>query len=273
MAREKPSRGATLKKPAIPLRIRIRLQLQEWRRRHRGVLGATFALVVLAVASIGAWYARQGLQQVATHFPIHQVNVTGELHYVDRSALSQALTPFLRENFFEIDLLAVQQKMEMFTWIDQAQVRKEWPHTLTIALGERVPVANWGKNQFLSQKGEIFFAEHVQPNPNLPTFIGMAEQAPLIAEHYIKMQSVLRDAGLSIQALEMTDRVSCTLQLRNGVSLVIDEKNSLEKLKRFAALYQLFSDEQRQQLLRVDLRYENGLAIKWKKGDGDTNAA
>ena len=71
----------------------------------------------------------------------------------------------------------------------------------------------------------------------------------------------------------MTDRVSSTLQLRNGLSLIIDEKNSLEKLKRFTELYQLFSEEQRQQLLRVDLRYENGLAIKWKKGDGDTNAA
>jgi cell division protein FtsQ len=64
-----------------------------------------------------------------------------------------------------------------------------------------------------------------------------------------------------------------TVKLAGGLTLVIDEKESLEKLQRFTAVYRLFSEEQRQQLLRVDLRYENGLAIKWKKGDGDTNAA
>lgn len=273
MAREKVSRGATPKKPKVPVGTRLRVAVYEWRLRHRAALHVFSGLFVLGSVAVGGWYAQQGMLHLFERFPIQQVNVTGELHYVDQAALSAALKPALAENFFAIELANVKQTMEKFTWIDHADVRKEWPHTLNIALQERVPVANWGKKQFLSAKGEIFFAENVQPNPNLPTFIGMAEQAPLIAEHYVKMQSVLRDAGLSIQALEMTDRVSCTLQLRNGVSLVIDEKDSLEKLKRFTALYQLFSEEQRQQLLRVDLRYENGLAIKWKKGDGDTNAA
>ncbi|MFZ5605301.1 MAG: cell division protein FtsQ/DivIB [Pseudomonadota bacterium] len=273
MAKEKASRGATPKKPKVPLGTRLRVGLREWRARHRTALNACAGLVVLSGVATGGWYLQQGMQQVFERFPIQQVSVMGELHHVDRAALSAALQPYMEDNFFAIELEKVKETMESFTWIDHAEVRKEWPHTLKVELIERVPVANWGKKQFLSAKGEIFFAENVQPNPNLPTFIGMAEQAPLIAEHYVQMQSVLRNAGLSIQTLEMTDRVSSTLLLRNGLSLVVDEKNSLDKLKRFTELYQLFSEEQRQQLLRVDLRYENGLAIKWKKGDGDTNAA
>jgi len=273
MAKEKVSRGATPKKPPIPAGTRVRMAAADWRNRHRAALQVISVLTVLGCVATSGWYLRQGVLHAFSHFPIQQVSVMGELTHVDRAALGAALQPYMEDNFFAIDLDAVRETMESFTWIDSADIRKEWPHTLKVTLNERVPVANWGKKQFLSAKGEIFFAENVQPNPNLPTFIGMAEQAPLIADHYVRMQSVLRVAGLSIQTLEMTDRVSCTLQLRNGLSLIIDEKNSLDKLKRFTELYQLFSEEQKQQLLRVDLRYENGLAIKWKKGDGDTNAA
>lgn len=273
MAKDIRSRGATPKQPALPWRQRASHALAQQREQHRATLMAIAIAGVVGAISAGGWYLKAATGELSERFPIQRIAIMGDLEHVDTNALQAALHPYMEDSFFSVDLSEVRQTTESMAWIDYASVRKEWPNTLVVSLQERIPVANWGKNQFLSAKGEIFFAEHVQPNPNLPTFIGMADQASLIARHYVQMQAVLKDAGLTIQALEMTDRVSMTLKLNGDMSLVVDEKESLEKLQRFAAVYQLFTEEQRQQLLRVDLRYENGLAIKWKKGNGDTNAA
>jgi cell division protein FtsQ len=197
----------------------------------------------------------------------------GELKYVEKPKLQAALSLYMADSFFTVDLDEVKQTAESMTWIDFADAKKEWPDTLTVFLKERVPVANWGKSEFLSVKGEIFSAEHVQPDVKLPTFIGKPDQAIAIAERYSEMQKVLNVVGLSVNRLELEDRISWQAQLDNGLLIVVDDKDSLEKLKRFTRLYALFSDEQKLKLSRVDLRYENGLAIKWKKDDGDTDAA
>ena len=267
------SRGATINKPAIPLRQKVSQALARKRAQIRFGFQILSVSGVLAASATGAWYLWHAAGDIAGQFPIQRINILGELKHVERAQLETRLRPYMEENFFSVNLVDVKETTKSSEWIERVDVRKEWPDTVIISLAERVPVANWGKNQFLSRNGEIFFAEHVQPKANLPTFIGMADQAALIAQHYVQMQEVLKDAGLTIKVLEMTDRVSMTLQLADEMTLIVDEKESLEKLRRFVAVYQLFAEEQKQQLLRVDLRYENGLAIKWKKGNGDTNAA
>jgi cell division protein FtsQ len=216
---------------------------------------------------------RQLMHDWFEHYPIQKINIVGELKNVDQSVLKSTLSPYIADSFFTVDLQNIKQTAESLAWIDYADAKKEWPNTLVVYLKERTPVANWGNKQFLSVKGEIFSAEHVQPDANLPTFIGRQDQAVAIAERYSKMQEILQEIGLSVSSLELEDRISWKAQLNNGLMLVVDEKDSVEKLKRFTTLYPLFTEQQKQQLFRVDLRYENGLAIKWKKDDGDTNAA
>ncbi len=227
---------------------------------------------LLLLASI-VLAGRVALYRWFDRYPIQKITVMGSLQYVDQQVLQAALSPYMVENFFTVDLENVKETAESLTWIDHADAKKEWPNTLLVFLQERVPVANWGKSEFLSVKGEIFSAEHVQPDVNLPTFIGKPDQAAVIAERYSKMQEILREVGLSVRTIELEDRISWKAQLDNGLMLVIDDKDSMEKLKRFTRLYAMFTEQQKQQLFKVDLRYENGLAIKWKNNDGDTDAA
>jgi len=229
-------------------------------------------LVALALVSVAVLYGRNAVQGWFERYPIQKITVLGELNHVDKNVLQSALSPYMADNFFTVNLDEVKQTAESLTWIDYADAKKEWPNTLTVYLRERIPVANWGKTQFLSAKGEIFSAEHVQPDLKLPTFIGKSDQAVAIAERYSKMQKVLNRVGLSVSSLELEDRISWKAQLDNGLLLVVDDKDSLQKLERFTRLYSLFNDEQKQKLSRVDLRYENGLAIKWKKDDGNDAA-
>ncbi len=244
-----------------------------WVLKNQDSVRLISALVACFALFVALWFGQLLLNKWFDRYPIQKIQIVGELNNVDRSVLKAALTPYVSENFFTVDLDKLKETAESLTWIDYADAKKEWPNTLVVELQERIPVANWGKKHFLSTKGEIFLAENVQPKANLPTFIGREEQAAVIAERYTKMQKILSEIGLSVVTLQLADRVSWNAQLDNGLVLVIDEKNSLDKLKRLTALYPLFSEQQKQQLLKIDLRYENGLAIKWKKNDGDTNAA
>lgn len=240
---------------------------------NRDALRMVLLVMALLLLASVVLAGRVAMYRWFDNYPIQRITVMGELQHVDQKVLQAALSPYMVENFFTVDLEKIKETTESLTWIDFADAKKEWPNTLIVYLQERVPVANWGKSEFLSVKGEIFSAEHVQPDVNLPTFIGKPDQAVEIAERYTKMQEILREVGLSVKTIELEDRISWRAQLDNGLMLVVDDKDSMEKLKRFTRLYAMFTEQQKQQLFKVDLRYENGLAIKWKKDDGDTDAA
>lgn len=226
--------------------------------------------VVLVAGGLGFFY---GTEELFGRYPIQKVRVVGELKYVDKMQIKQQLAPFVNNNFFEVQLGKVQQSAESLSWIEQADAKKEWPNTLVVTLVERIPVAIWNSTQLLSKKGEVFSADGVQVDSSLPIFIGSEEQISLIADRFSEMQTILFQVGRSITALKLEDRFSWKAELDDGLTLIIDEKDSLEKLKRFVVLYQLLSDEQKRNLLSVDLRYENGLAIEWKKVNHGSNAA
>ena len=240
---------------------------------NRDALRLVLLVMALLVLASVVLAGRVVMYRWFDRYPIQRITVMGEIQHVNQQVLQAALSPYMVENFFTVDLKKIKETTESLTWIDYADAKKEWPNTLIVYLQERVPVANWGKSEFLSVKGEIFSAEHVQPDVNLPTFIGKPDQAVAIAERYTKMQEILREVGLSVRTIELEDRISWKAQLDNGLMLVVDDKDSMAKLKRFTRLYAMFTEQQKQQLFKVDLRYENGLAIKWKKDDGDTDAA
>ncbi len=229
-------------------------------------------LVMLIIA--GGWVGlSRSLHDLLERFPVEKIVVMGEVKYINPDQLRDNLTPYMSENFFTVDLKQLKKTTEALSWIDYADARKEWPGTLIVLVKERVPVAYWGNEHLLSSNGEIFLAKNVQPEQDLPRFIGRPEQVALIAERFYKMQSILKDINLSISELRLADRVSWEAKLNNGLKLIIDEKNSLAKLERFTRLYHQFTEDQKRQLSSVDLRYENGLAIKWKADHVNRNAA
>ena len=144
---------------------------------------------------------------------------------------------------------------------------------MVIKVEERVAVANWGKDQLISQHQEIFSSDEIKRLDQLPTFYGIDEYAPLMVDRFNEVQSELEPLGLSVKTLELEDRFSWRLTLDDGLRLVVDEHDFMKKLARFVELYQKMPSIDRSYIEQADLRYENGLAIKWKKKDGNSDAA
>ena len=213
------------------------------------------------------------LESVFSSFPIKAVKVSGTFHHLNEKKLQKTLVNHLTANYFNVNLQEVREAAEALPWIEKAWVKKEWPDSVVIKVEERVAIANWGKDQLVSQHQEIFSSDEVKRLDQLPTFYGIDEYAPLMVNRYNEMMSALQPLGLKVKTLQLEDRFSWHVTLNDGLRLVIDEVDFMDKLERFAQLYQKMSEGDRPFIEKADLRYENGLAIKWKKKDGNSDAA
>ena len=73
---------------------------------------------------------------------------------------------------------------------------------------------------------------------------------------------MLRSVDLHVVALRWQDR-SWLLTLNDHMQVRVDDASRIMKLLRFAELYPELKQQERP-IERVDLRYEKGLAVKWR---------
>jgi len=221
----------------------------------------------------GLFFGNTLINQFFSSYPIKTVKVIGEFRFIERQKLEKVLNIYLTDNFFQVDLDNVKEKAEALPWIEQAWVKKSWPDTVELKLQERKPLAKWGKGQLISERKEIFDGERVNQLGVLPVLYGADDYASLVVDRYLEMKSLFATVGLDIKTIELEERFSWRVALSEGITLVIGEERCLEKLKGFVGLYQKMPEVDRPYIKQVDLRYDNGLAIKWKKKNGNSNAA
>jgi cell division protein FtsQ len=90
------------------------------------------------VMAVGWWLMR------TPAFNIGRIVVEGELVHNNAVTLRANVAPVLKGNFFTVDLKAAQHAFEQVPWVQEAQVRREYPNGLRVALKEHVAEAFWG---------------------------------------------------------------------------------------------------------------------------------
>mgnify|MGYP006203396805 FL=1 len=142
---------------------------------------------------------------------------------------------------------------------------RRWPDGIRIHVREKQPVARWGQVGLISSRGELFAPGAAGGMEGLPVLFGPATKSVHVMEQYRAMNTILRGLGMTIVELELTERMSWFLRLDNGIRLVIDQVDTIEKLQRFAYLYERQLKPDVDNIASIDLRYRNGVAVGWKE--------
>lgn len=250
--------------------VKVRKKAATEERNHKKQIAF---LLALSLCLLTIFAGPMILENAFKRFPITQVKVAGTFHHLNEKKLQKTLVKHLTANYFNVNLQDVREAAEALPWIEKAWVKKEWPGTVAIKIEERVAIANWGKGQLISQNEEIFTSDEIAHLETLPTLLGIDEYAPLMVNRYNEVKSELEPLGLTVKAMKLEDRFSWHVTLNDGLRLVIDEADFMKKLERFVELYRKMPSTDRPYMEQADLRYENGLAIKWKKKDGNSDAA
>lgn len=254
-------RGASRMVAREPLSVRLpRVDLGLLKR-----LAWPFLLLGLG---IGTYQLAERLLPYADR-PIARIAVQGELAYISQETIQQRIEPYASASFFSVDLDGIRAELESMPWVAHAQVRRVWPDQIQVKLEEQLPIARWGDEALLNNQGRAFAPSEVAAYPDLPQLFGPRRAQRRVMQQYQVLSQMLRPMGFSIARLELRERGSWFLSTApdaagQSIDLLIGRDQVMEKMRRFATVYDKALKEQISNITRVDLRYANGLAVAWR---------
>ncbi len=227
-------------------------------RRWRRWTGIGMLIVLLGIAG---WSVQRALEP--GRFPLRQVQFQGQLSYLDREELRQLIIDQLGRNFFQLDLVALRQRLLAHPWIAGASLRRDWPDGLEVKLSERQPYAYWGEQALIDALGQPFQPVPKPERQPWPKLAGPEGQGPLVIDHYRRFNALLAPLDLPIDSLTLDPRGAWIVGLSSGLTLYLGRNDVTRRLQRFVILYPTAVRPRLTELAAVDLRYNNGAALRW----------
>jgi len=216
---------------------------------------AIVLFVVVSVRAIGAMKERTSIASVL---------VEGELRHANSRQIAARIAPVAKGDYFSVNLAAIQEAARGAPWVDEVMVSRRWPDGVRVQVREKQPVALWGAGGLISSRGDLFVPDSAVSASDLPILFGPTGKTMYVMEQYRAMNSILRGLGMRIVELQLTDRMSWFLRMDNGIQLVVDQVGTIEKMQRFAYLYDRQLKPDAGNIASIDLRYRNGVSVGWK---------
>jgi cell division protein FtsQ len=223
-------------------------------------LALFWSLVALAVVLVGLdWALRPDT------WPVRSVSFQGPFQHVSRDQLEQRVVRQLAGNFLSADLPRVQRTVESLPWVDQAWVSRRWPDGVQVQFTEQHLVARWDGSAWVNGKGKVVRLPQADGPQDVAALSGPEGSAPKVLKQYQALESMFAAAGLHVDSLALSDRRTWSLELHNGISLVFGRESPQRSARRFLQAYPYLAAYMGR-IRRIDLRYANGFAVGWKKG-------
>jgi len=240
-----------------------------------GIGLAFFVCVLIGLVSLGFWLTNIFIEQETS--PVNSIVITGEMPYTQREEVLEAINNIDLRNFFQINVNDIQAQVSLLPWVYSVAVRKQWPNEVKIYVVDQTPIALWNGDFILNQFGKAFQAEQKVIKHAIPEFFGPEGSELVALENFTNLNDLLEYRDLAIDELILSERFSWQLTLNNGIKLNLGREERVKRVQRFMDVYPLINKhliEQnnskkalKQAVDYIDLRYDTGLAVGWKKLD------
>lgn len=206
------------------------------------------------------------LRSVLPSAAISDVRIVGSLRWVVPEELKRAVAGRLEGDFFRVDIAAVRESALAVPWVRDVSVRRVWPGELHLTVAEDRPVARWAGGGLVTERGALLPRRDAQATIGLPVFDGPREAIPRLRDGLRELSSIFDGIGGGIARLERSAAGHWSLQFADGVRLVFRDERG-PHVRRFAAVYLSALIGRREFIERIDLRYPNGFAVRWRNGE------
>ena len=171
----------------------------------------------------------------------------------------------IQGGYFNIDVSDVKARIESLPWVDRAYVKRQWPDTLIIMVTEQQALARWGEAGLINLRGQAFYPDKGSIPAGLPQINGPEGFQSQLLEQYQQMNALLAPTGFRIRQLDMDARRSITLQLDEGLNIILGRDAYQSRLERFIRMYEKLLVTEIRYIRQIDMRYTNGFTILRKQ--------
>lgn len=201
------------------------------------------------------------------HFPVRNIKIIAAGKHVSQEKIQELVINNFRGGFFSFQGAAIKNAVLSDPWLASVSVRRIWPDTIEVAVKERTAILQWNSTQLVDQSGDLFQPPESSFPKNLPQLLGPQNNFKEMYGKYLRYTVALAALGLAIETLKESDRLSWTLHLNNNISVILGERDPDERFDRFAQHYQKLIGDKSACVDYVDLRYPDGMTIRWKNLD------
>lgn len=195
---------------------------------------------------------------------LKHLHVQGEPKFTAQSDIVAAVKQANISTFFDLDVKQMQTQVTALPWVASASVRKQWPDTLQVYVVEHKAVAHWNDSLMINQQGEVFSAPS-QPELNtLPRLFGPEGSEQEAWHAFEQFAALFKVNNLRLNSLALSERFAWQLWLDNGIKLNLGREEKAKRVQRFIDIYPHLKKRQDVQVDSVDLRYDTGLAVRFK---------
>lgn len=217
-------------------------------------------IIILLLFGGGMWFWHY--LHNPNRFPIRTVKVSGEYQHASNQKIEKIVSPLVKKSLFSVNLTAIRKELMQLPWVKSVVVERMWPDELMIKLSEKIPLAVWNTKGLLSSRGKLFYPERATFPQTLPQFVGPKGKQAQMLSTYRQITRLISSLDLHIVQLVLSSDMLWRMKLSNGMDVMVGEQAVLPRIKRFVRVYNtVFADKRRAKY--IDLRYADGLAVKW----------
>lgn len=227
------------------------------RKASRVVFGALLLIGCLIVAVTQYDSVMSGINR-----PISKIRIENQWRQVNEIEVSAALAEFMGTGFFNFNVRSAKEKLEEMPWVEFVSVKRIWPDTLSLALQEEVAIAKWGESSYLNQSGEVINPNKPSVNQSLPVLVGPEGSQVEVMQQYQRLNQLLFPEGLRLTELSYSQRGSWDLVLNEAIRVSTGKSEVFERVTRLVGFLNSRPDIELAEIASVDLRYNNGFAVK-----------
>lgn len=147
----------------IPQLYRMKRSMIEWLK-----YGGIAFVSILVTFSCYQFFFR------SSYFHLKKVDIRGSLNHLNKDTLMRLAEIPQEKNIFGLNLYQIRQNIKRFNWIEEVQVRRQFPNSLVIEVREFEPVAilvlSLSESYYVNQEGILF--DRVKNPRDLPLITG-----------------------------------------------------------------------------------------------------
>jgi cell division protein FtsQ len=228
--------------------------------------------LLLGGGLLGVLYAGAAYLLDPATLPVRSVRIESPLKQVTQRQLRELVGAHVVSGFLRLDVEAIRGELEALPWVYRASVRRSWPDRLVVRIEEQQAVARWGNGGLVNRHGELFEPPGSDEWQQLPLLRGPQGTEKAVVAQYVQMIEMLTPLGLKVSHLTMNERRAWSLRLTNRLQLALGRNDTYLRLLRFVRVYSEVLRPRLEAVDRVDLRYTNGFAVRWRDGHAPATA-